>query len=130
MPLKGTFINRTSLVVHERGRYACPLLYPQPDGGECPVAHANWPEGGCLVTLPTSIGTRLRLQLDRQSDAYKQLYKQRTASERIFAQATELGIARPKLRNRCSIANQNTLTYVLINLRAYHRVCKQRGDNA
>ena len=130
MPLKGTFINRTSLVVHERGRYACPLLYPQPDGGECPVAHANWPAGGCLVTLPTSIGTRLRLQLDRQSDAYKQLYKQRTASERIFAQATELGIARPKLRNRCSIANQNTLTYVLINLRAYHRVCKQRGDNA
>ncbi|MBE7471282.1 MAG: hypothetical protein HS114_19260 [Anaerolineales bacterium] len=28
MPLKTTFICHTSLIEHERGRYACPLLFP------------------------------------------------------------------------------------------------------
>ena len=128
MPLKSTFINRTSLVVHERGRYACPLLYPQATDRICPIDHKNWPDGGCVVTMPTSIGSRIRLQLDRQSQAYKDLYKQRTAVERIFSQAANLGMERPKLRNRHSITNLNTLIYVLINLRAYHRICVQRAD--
>ncbi|HEY7615796.1 MAG TPA: hypothetical protein VH744_03260, partial [Terriglobales bacterium] len=30
MTRQGTFINRTSLVQHPRGRYACPLLHPEP----------------------------------------------------------------------------------------------------
>ncbi len=42
--------------------------------------------------------------------------------ERIFSQAVALGIERPKLRNRQAITNLNTLTYVLINLRAMQRV--------
>jgi hypothetical protein len=46
----------------------------------------------------------------------------RTAVERIFSQAVALGIERPKLRNRNAIANINTLTYILINLRAMQRV--------
>jgi hypothetical protein len=33
-----------------------------------------------------------------------------------------LGIERPKLRNQDSIANINTLIYVLINLRALQRL--------
>jgi len=32
------------------------------------------------------------------------------------------GIERPKLRNRASTTNQNTLTYILINLHALQRV--------
>ena len=50
------------------------------------------------------------------------IFKQRTAVERIFSQAVALGIERPKLRNQQAIANRNTLTYVLINLRAMVRV--------
>jgi hypothetical protein len=130
MPLKGTFTNYTSLVVHERGRYACPLLFPQPNGQICPINHDKWPDGGCLITMPTSIGARIRRQLDRESQLYKDIYKQRTAVERLFAQAVNLGIERPKLRNRCSITNLNTLIYILINLRAYHRVCDQQAASA
>jgi hypothetical protein len=37
-----------------------------------------------------------------------------------------LGIERPKLRNGKAIANQNTLIYVLINLRALHRVRRRK----
>lgn len=122
MPLKSTFMNKTSLVQHQRGRYACPLLHPEKRADACPINHKHWAKGGCLSTLPTSVGARVRNQLDRDSDTYKAVYKQRTATERINSQAVELGIERPKLRNQHSIANHNTLIYVLINLKALKRV--------
>jgi hypothetical protein len=122
MPLKTTFICHTSLVEHERGRYACPLFFPEPTGQTCPVNHKNWPLGGCLTTMATSIGARLRVELDRDSDEFKAIYKQRTATERINSQATEIGIEQPYLRNGRAITNQDTLIYVLINLRALQRV--------
>jgi hypothetical protein len=124
MALKATFINRTSLVQHQRGRYVCPLLFPQPAAADCPINHDSWPDGGCRLVFPTAEGARIRYQLDRESDAYKAVYKQRTAPERIFSQAVALGIERPKLRNQQAIANQNTLTYLLINLRAMHRIAQ------
>lgn len=122
MPLKTTFICRTTAVEHERGRYACPLLFPEATAQACPVAHKNFAKGGCLTTMATAKGARLRYQLDRDSDQFKAIYNQRTATERVNSQATELGIERPRLRNRRAIANQNTLIYVLINLRALQRV--------
>jgi len=135
MPLKNTYLCHTTLIEHERGRYACPRHFPQPRaegprvaGQACPCADPHWDTGGCLVTMPTSIGARIRYQLDRDSEAFKVIYKQRTASERINSQAVELGIERPKLRNGAAIANLNTLIYVLINLRAVHRVRAQRAQ--
>jgi hypothetical protein len=78
--------------------------------------------------MPTAVGARIRYQLDRESERYKELYKQRTAVERIFSQAVALGIERPKLRNHLAIANQNTLTYVLINLRAMQRLSERLAE--
>ena len=82
--------------------------------------------------MPTSVGARIRYQLDRESAAYKAVYRQRSATERVNAQAKALGIERPKLRNGQAIANRNTLIYVLINLRTLHRIrkCKRaaRGE--
>jgi hypothetical protein len=127
MPLKSTYWSKSSLVEHQAGRYACPLLFPQPTASVCPVDHKNWATGGCLTSMPTAIGARLRYQLDRHSDAYKQLYNQRTANERINSQAKALGIERPKLRNYQAIANRNTLIYILINLRALHRIRQQKS---
>jgi hypothetical protein len=122
MPLKSTFQCRTALVKHEKGRYACPLQTLHPRAQTCPVNHKNWAKGGCVTTMPTSVGARIRHQLDRDSQAYKHVYKQRTATERINSQAVELGIERPKIRNGQAIANQNTLIYIVINLRAIQRV--------
>ncbi|MCA9950944.1 MAG: transposase [Anaerolineales bacterium] len=65
----------------------------------------------------------------KHSDRFKQIYKQRTAVERIFSQAVALGIERPKLRNQLAIANQNTLIYILINLRAMLRLDECSSDN-
>ncbi|MCG3211190.1 MAG: hypothetical protein FOGNACKC_04829 [Anaerolineae bacterium] len=121
-PLLSTFNNRRGLVPQQMGRYGCPLLHPQPTGANCPIDHKKWPTGGCLLKMGISPGARLRYQLDRKSAAYKKLYRQRSATERINSQATELGIEQPRLRNQRAIANQTTLIYVLINLRAVHRL--------
>ena len=79
--------------------------------------------------MPTSIGARLRHTLDRDSELYQQMYRQRTAVERINSQAVALGIERPHLRNGPAIANQNTLIYLLINLRFLHRLHEGRTEN-
>lgn len=127
MPLRYTFHSTRGLVDHECGRHACPLLFPKITGQPCPVNHKQWSKGGCTTTMPTAIGARLRYQLDRDSEAYKQVYKQRTVTERINSQAKALGIERPKFRNGQAIANLNTLIYVLINLRALHRIRVQKS---
>ena len=130
MPLKSTFWQKSNcLVPHQDGRFVCPLTCSEAGDLPCPIAHANALKGGCITTLPTSIGNRIRHQLDRTSPEYKQLYKQRTATERINSQALALGIEHPRLRNARSIANINTLIYVLINLRALKRLReRQLGD--
>jgi hypothetical protein len=98
------------------------LRFPQPTGESCPKNHKNWAKQGCTATLAAGVGARLRYQIDRNAPAYKEVYKQRTATERVNSQAVALGIERPKLRNGASIINHNTLTYVLINLHALQRV--------
>jgi hypothetical protein len=134
MPLKGSFLCHSTAVEHRRGRYACPLLWPKPtdpaSSPVCPVADPHFDKGGCIVTMPVTIGARIRYQLDRQSNEFKQRYNERSADERINAQALELGIERPKLRNGQAITNQNTLIYVLINLRGLQRIHKKRATLA
>jgi hypothetical protein len=122
-PLLFTFTDRTTcLVEHERGKYGCPLFYPQPTGQPCPIHHKNAANKGCTAMMPTSPGARLRYTLDRDSERYKEIYRQRSAVERINSQAKALGIERPHIRNGRAIANLNTLIYILINLRLLQRI--------
>lgn len=128
MTIKTVFTDRTRCIIeHQRAKYVCPLLFPQPTGEPCPQNHKNWPKG-CTVDMPTSIGARLRYTLDRDGILYKEIYKQRTATERINSQAKALGIERPHLRNGAAIANQNTLIYILINLRMIQRIRSRLPD--
>ena len=125
MSLLCTYLDRTSRVQHQRQRWACPLLAAAGQAltaPPCPIQHKRWRNGGCRITVPVAAGARIRHQLDRHSAEYQALYNQRTACERLFSQAVALGIEQPKLRNRSSIANLNTLIYVLLNLRAWLRV--------
>ena len=80
--------------------------------------------------MATGPGARLRYQLDRDAADYKAIYAQRTATERINSQATELGIECPRLRNQAAIANHNTLIYVLIDLRALRRIRETQAASA
>jgi hypothetical protein len=122
MPQIFTYQDRTALVPHEREKCGCPLLVPAATGEACPIADPHFAKGGCTTTLASSIGARLRHTLDREGDAYQELYALRTMVERVNSQAEALGITRPRLRRGRAIANQNTLIYVLINLRALQRI--------
>lgn len=131
MPLKGRVQKKSHcLVPHEVGRYVCPLLFPEQTGEVCPINHKNWQrtgnDQGCITALPTSVGARARHELDRGSEAFHRLYDQRSAVARINSQAVALGIERPHLRNQGSITNQNTLIYVLINLRTRQRIMEKK----
>jgi hypothetical protein len=120
MPLQFTYTDRTiAIIEHQRGKYICPLLS---SNQKCPIKHKRWRHGGCTAMMPLSIGARLRYSLDRTSEQYKALYRERTAVERINSQAYTLGIERPMLRNGHAISNINTLIYTLINLRCLQRV--------
>jgi len=121
MTLQFTYQHRTSPIPHLREKFRCPLLYPNATGEVCPIADAHWEKGGCTTTIAAGPGARLRHTLDRQSEEYKALYAKRTMIERINSQAEALDILHPKLRRGSAIVNRNTLTYVLINLRALKR---------
>jgi hypothetical protein len=122
MTLQFTYQHRSDLIEHTREKYRCPLLYPSATAESCPIADAHWDKGGCATTIAAGPGSRLRHTLDRESDEYKALYRQRTMVERINSQAEALDILHPKLRSHRAIANRNTLVYVLINLRALKRI--------
>ena len=127
MPLLFAYTDRTvTMIEHERGKYACPFfsktVKPKFIKQSCPLHHKRARQGACTVTMPTSIGARLRYSLDRHSETYQAIYSQRSATERINSQAVALGIERPHFRNGNAITNFNTLTYTLINLRLLHRL--------
>ena len=122
MTIQFSYQHRSGLIPHLREKYRCPLLFPTASGPVCPIADAHWEKGGCTTTIAAGAGSRIRHQLDRNGDEYKALYNQRTIVERINSQAEALDIIHPKLRSGRAIANRNTLTYVLINLRARSRI--------
>ncbi|WP_422877885.1 transposase [Ktedonosporobacter rubrisoli] len=102
-------------------RFCCPLLYPVPMGQTC--EHKQFlKEKGCVKDINIELGGLQRVLLDRTSQTYKTIYRQRTSAERINSQAKSWDIERPKVCNGHSVANLNTLTYILINVRVLQRV--------
>jgi hypothetical protein len=101
-------------------RFQCPLLFPEKNGQSC--EHEQFAKGkGCVKDLNWELGGIQRVLLDRTSPLFHAVYTQRTACERINSQAKELGIERPRVRNGRSVANLNTLIYLVINVRALQR---------
>src|SRR6266702_8401143 len=101
-------------------RFRCPLLFPERTGEVCD--HAQFAKGrGCVQDPNWEKGGLMRTLLDRTSPLYQAVYTQRTSCERINNQAQALGIERPKVRNGRSVANLNTLIYLIINVRALQK---------
>jgi hypothetical protein len=83
----------------------------------CPKLVSNHGQG-CHKDPHWEIGGLQRVMLDRTSPLYHAVYTQRTACERINSQAKRLGVERPRVRNGRSVANLNTLIYLVVNVRA------------
>ena len=121
----GLTMSRACAFAHTDGyraqEFRCPLLHPHPTGQTCD--HEQFVKGpGCVKYINIEAGGLMRVLLDRDSAAYKDLYDQRTCAERINSQAKALGIERPKVRNRRSVQTLNTLIYIVINVQALARV--------
>src|SRR6266566_375661 len=76
---------------------------------------------GCVKDINIEKGGLMRAMLDRSSPLYRAVYRQRTSAERINSQAKARGIERPKVRQGDAVRRLNTLTYILINLKALAR---------
>jgi hypothetical protein len=96
------------------------LLFPEKTATLCD--HEQFTKGkGCVKDVNWELGGIQRVTLDRDGPFYHAIYTQRTACERINSQAKELGIERPKVHNARSVANLNTVIYLVINVRALQR---------
>ncbi len=101
-------------------RFQCPLLFPQKTGATCD--HDQFAKGkGCVKDVNWEVGGIQRVTLDRDGPLFHALYNQRTGCERVNARAKELGIERPRVRNGHSVANLNTLIYVIVNVRVLQK---------
>ncbi len=106
--------------------FRCPLLHPRPTAQTCD--HEQFVKGpGCVKYINSEAGGLMRVLLDRDSAAYKDLYDQRTCAERINSQAKALGIERPKVRNGHSVRTLNTLIYIVVNVQALARVRRAKA---
>jgi hypothetical protein len=102
-------------------RFLCPLLFPQATGVTCDQEQflkgkgwkkdPNWELGG----------RKPRHLRSRRSALPRHLHAAHRARERINSQAKELGIEHPKVHNGRSVANLNTLMYLVSNVRALQR---------
>jgi hypothetical protein len=114
---------------HTRGytaqRFRCPLLFPNITGETCD--HEQFAKGkGCVKDVNWELGGQMRVTIDRDGPLYHAIYNQRTSAERINSRAQALGIERPKVRNGRSVANLNTLIYLVLNARV---LAKARSIN-
>src|SRR3989440_7108507 len=101
-------------------RFQCPLLFPEKTGASCD--HDQFAKGkGCVKDVNWEVGGIQRVTLDRDGPLFHALYNQRTGCERVNARAKELGIERPRVRNGHSVANLNTLIYVIVNVRVLQK---------
>lgn len=120
----GLRMHPTYRFAHTKGyqaqRYRCPLLFPQRTDQTC--EHEQFvKDKGCVKDINSEKGGLMRVLLDRSSPLYHAVYGQRTSAERINSQAKARGIERPKVRNGHAVHRLNTLTYLVINLKALAR---------
>ena len=101
-------------------RYRCPLLFPQRTGETC--EHEQFTKDkGCVKDINIEQGGLMRVMLDRSAPLYRAVYRQRTSAERINSQSKAHCIERPKVRQGDSVKRLNTLTYLVINIKALAR---------
>jgi hypothetical protein len=104
-----------------RQRYACPFYNSQGQrkaalqGQTCPCQHPQFATGGCRHTLNLDGPDQVRFLVDRGSRDFKHTYARCTDAERLFALAADYHLEHPEVEALPSVANLNTLIYLLIN---------------
>ena len=110
---------------YHRRRDRCPYTQAQRKKGSvsCPCNHPQFrSKRGCTKTVNLDDPLQLRFALNRASKQFKQVFKERTTVERLFAHANQAAFQHPNVRDGHAVAQLKTLTYTLINLKAILKV--------
>jgi hypothetical protein len=108
---------------YRRGRFTCPFYNSQGRrkqallGDTCRCQHAKFPSGGCRHTINLDDPDQVRFAVDRGSRDFKETYARRTDAERLFSLAESYHLEHPEVESLTSVANLNTLLYLLLNVR-------------
>jgi hypothetical protein len=107
---------------YRRGRFTCPFYNSQGHrkqallGETCQCQHAQFPAGGCRHTINLDDPDQVRFAVDRGSRDFKETYARRTDAERLFSRAEGYHLEHPEVESLTSVANLNTLLYLLLNV--------------
>jgi len=107
---------------YHRGRFTCPFYNSKGQrkqallGQTCQCQHAQFAAGGCRHTLNLDDPDQVRFAVDRGSRDFKETYARRTDAERLFALAEDYHLERPEVESLTSVANLNTLLYLVLNV--------------
>jgi hypothetical protein len=108
---------------YRRPRYTGPFYNSQGQrqqalqGQTCHCQHPQFATGGGRHTLNLDDPAQVRFLVDRGSRDFKQTYARRTDAERLFALAADYHLEHPEVESLPSVANLNTLLYLLLNVR-------------
>jgi hypothetical protein len=108
---------------YRRQRFACPFYNSQGQrkqallGQTCHCQHPQFATGGCRHTINLDDPDQVRFTVDRGSRDFKDTYARRTDAERLFALAADYNLEHPEVESLPSVANLNTLIYLLLNVR-------------
>ena len=104
---------------YHRQKFTCPLV-KRPGKhkcGTCPLNHEKFQNTGCYRYINLDDQEQLRFKIHRDSQEYKNTFKQRTCVEQAFSSIKEhYDIEMPTVRNFHSVKNIYTIAAILNNV--------------
>jgi hypothetical protein len=115
---------------YRRQRFTCPFYNSQGQrkqalqGQTCRCQHAKFASRGCRHTINLDDPDQARFTVDRGSRDFKETYARRTDAERLFALAEDYNLEHPEVESLTSVANLNTLIYLVLNGRVLEKAAE------
>jgi hypothetical protein len=117
---------------YRRQKFTCPLVnhHTKHKCGTCPLKHDKFHKNGCYRYINLDDQEQLRFKMHRDSQEYKDTFKQRIFVEQAFSSIKEhYDIEMPKVRNLNSAKNIYTIAAILNNVRILQKATSQSTQN-
>lgn len=103
-----------------RHKFICPIKahkkFASNLGCFCPWNHPKFYSNklGCTTYIRVDIDTSIRNNIDYESQTFKELYKLRSSTERIFSRLLTLCMQRPTITGLNAIRNKCTISHITV----------------
>lgn len=113
---------------YHRQKFTCPLFNQKTKlkCGNCPINHKKFQKNGCYRYINLDDQEQLRFKIHRDSEEYKNTFKQRIFVEQAFSSIKEqYDIEVPHVRNLNSVKNIYTIAAILNNIQILKKATSQ-----